>query len=175
MWKLGLRSRYSFFGNICFEISVFCLCSAPVSLIPVVHLDLRISPRFSTKFAMTLVLFSGAWGKMSHEKNQKQKTCSRSTTTVAALSKVAGRRHLRLLTSSVRYFWVQIKMWSQIWSVKTNCLSKETWESLWLISKERSVNRGFKTGFYSAWHNVVLLRIWTQDTWQEWEMSEMVG
>ncbi len=28
MWKLGLRPRYSFFGNICFEISVFCLCSA---------------------------------------------------------------------------------------------------------------------------------------------------
>jgi len=27
MWKLGLRPRYSFPGNICFEISVFCLCS----------------------------------------------------------------------------------------------------------------------------------------------------
>jgi hypothetical protein len=26
-WKLGLRPRYSFSGNICFEISVFCLCS----------------------------------------------------------------------------------------------------------------------------------------------------
>ncbi len=27
MWKLGLRPRYSFSGNNCFEISVFCLCS----------------------------------------------------------------------------------------------------------------------------------------------------
>jgi hypothetical protein len=27
MWKLGLRPRYSFSGNICFEISVFYLCS----------------------------------------------------------------------------------------------------------------------------------------------------
>jgi hypothetical protein len=27
MWKLGLRPRYSFSGNICLEISVFCLCS----------------------------------------------------------------------------------------------------------------------------------------------------
>ncbi len=27
MWKLGLRPQYSFSGNICFEISVFRLCS----------------------------------------------------------------------------------------------------------------------------------------------------
>ncbi len=28
MWKLGLRPRYSVFGNICFIFSAFCLCSA---------------------------------------------------------------------------------------------------------------------------------------------------
>jgi len=27
MWKLGLRLRYSFSGNICFQFSAFCLCS----------------------------------------------------------------------------------------------------------------------------------------------------
>ncbi len=29
MWKLGLRPRYSFSGNICFKFSAFCPCSAP--------------------------------------------------------------------------------------------------------------------------------------------------
>ncbi len=33
LWKLGLRPRYSFSGNICFEISVFCLCSADLLVI----------------------------------------------------------------------------------------------------------------------------------------------
>ncbi len=27
MWKLGLRPRYSFSGNICIKFSAFCLCS----------------------------------------------------------------------------------------------------------------------------------------------------
>jgi len=27
MWKLGLRPRYSFSGNICFKFWAFCLCS----------------------------------------------------------------------------------------------------------------------------------------------------
>ncbi len=27
MWKLGLRPRYSFSGNICLKFSAFCLCS----------------------------------------------------------------------------------------------------------------------------------------------------
>jgi hypothetical protein len=41
-----------------------------VSLTPVVHLDFR---EFSKKFEMILILFSGAWGKVIHEKNLKQK------------------------------------------------------------------------------------------------------
>ncbi len=36
-------------------------------------LDMRISPRIFKKIQMTLMLFSGAWGKMIHEKNLKQK------------------------------------------------------------------------------------------------------
>jgi hypothetical protein len=46
----------------------------PVSLIPVVQLDLQISPRiFKKKIEKILLLLSEAWGKMIHEKNQKQK------------------------------------------------------------------------------------------------------
>jgi hypothetical protein len=45
----------------------------PVSLIPVVRLDLRISLHIFKKFEMTLKLFSGAWGKMIHEKHLKEK------------------------------------------------------------------------------------------------------
>jgi hypothetical protein len=39
-----------------------------VSLIPVVHLHLRISPRIKKKIEITLMLFSGAWGKMIMKK-----------------------------------------------------------------------------------------------------------
>ncbi len=45
----------------------------PLSLIPVVHLDLQISLEIFEKFRMTLMLFSGGWGKMIHERNLKQK------------------------------------------------------------------------------------------------------
>jgi hypothetical protein len=43
------------------------------NLTPVVHLDLRISSRIFKKFEMILMLLSGAWGKVIHEKNLKQK------------------------------------------------------------------------------------------------------
>jgi hypothetical protein len=45
----------------------------PVSLTPVANLELRISPRILTKFETTLMVYSGAWGKLIHEKNQKSK------------------------------------------------------------------------------------------------------
>jgi hypothetical protein len=45
----------------------------PVSLTPVVHLDLQIFREFSKKFEMIQMLFSGAWGRVIHEKNLKQK------------------------------------------------------------------------------------------------------
>jgi hypothetical protein len=34
MWKLGLRPRYSFSGNICFKISAFFLCSVECVSLP---------------------------------------------------------------------------------------------------------------------------------------------
>jgi hypothetical protein len=48
----------------------------PVLLTPVVHLDLCIQyiSKCSKKFEMTLLFFPGAWGKVIHEKNLKQKT-----------------------------------------------------------------------------------------------------
>jgi hypothetical protein len=45
----------------------------PVSLTPVANLELRISPRIFEKIQMTLMVYSGAWGKLIHEKNQKSK------------------------------------------------------------------------------------------------------
>jgi hypothetical protein len=44
-----------------------------VSLTPVANLELRISPRISKKFETFLMEYSGAGGKLIHEKNQKQK------------------------------------------------------------------------------------------------------
>ncbi len=46
----------------------------PVSLIPVVHLDLRISPRIFEKIWNSPNGILWGWGKLIHEKNQKQKS-----------------------------------------------------------------------------------------------------
>ncbi len=46
----------------------------PVSTTPVVHLELRISPRiFEKKNEITLMVYLWALGKLIHEKNQKSK------------------------------------------------------------------------------------------------------
>jgi hypothetical protein len=34
LWKLGLRPRYFFSGNICYKFSAFCLCSAASYVLP---------------------------------------------------------------------------------------------------------------------------------------------
>ncbi len=47
----------------------------PVSLIPVVHLDLRISPRLFKKFKTVLMGYSGAGEKLIHEKTRSIKSC----------------------------------------------------------------------------------------------------
>jgi hypothetical protein len=47
----------------------------PLSLTPVVHLDLRISPRIFEKIQNdpNVITVSGAWGKVIHGNNLKQK------------------------------------------------------------------------------------------------------
>jgi hypothetical protein len=42
---------------------------------PVVHLDLRRSPRFFEKFDTALMVYSGTWGKLIHEKTRSRKSC----------------------------------------------------------------------------------------------------
>ncbi len=46
------------------------------TLTPVVHLDLRISPRIFEKFETVLMGYSGAWGKLIHEKAKNLVTLS---------------------------------------------------------------------------------------------------
>jgi hypothetical protein len=50
-----------------------CANLPPVSLIPWCSLICKYLCDFQKKIEITLVLFSGAWGKMIHEKNLKQK------------------------------------------------------------------------------------------------------
>jgi hypothetical protein len=47
----------------------------PMSLIPVVHLELPISPRIFYKIRkVNLMFFLGAWGKMIHEKTYSKQS-----------------------------------------------------------------------------------------------------
>ncbi len=41
MWKLELRPRYSFSGNICLKFSAFCLCCEVLASDRVVNIDVR--------------------------------------------------------------------------------------------------------------------------------------
>jgi hypothetical protein len=45
----------------------------PVSLTPVANLELRISQRIFEKIRNDPNVYSGAWGNLIHEKNQKSK------------------------------------------------------------------------------------------------------
>jgi hypothetical protein len=63
MWKLGLSSRYSFFGNICFEISIFCLCSAlqdPIYVFPEMKLRVALLPITTFVYLRAIYIFPGS-------------------------------------------------------------------------------------------------------------------
>ena len=57
MWKLGLRPRYSFSGNICFKISVFCLCSVQASVYPTPITKMIEIPRTAVTHCNTMVWY----------------------------------------------------------------------------------------------------------------------
>jgi len=59
-WKLGLTPRYSFSGNICFEISVFCLCSVDGQACPFLNL---LSPQKGASYPLLPFFWPGARGK----------------------------------------------------------------------------------------------------------------
>ncbi len=75
----------------------------PVSLIPVVHLDLQISPRMlSKKFEMVLMGYSVAGGKLIHEKTRSKK--SRDTVPLTATQ--VGDGLLTPTHHSVWPYWI---------------------------------------------------------------------
>jgi hypothetical protein len=74
MWKLvGLRPRYSFSGNICFKISVFCLCSVTARLnlihtrLQIIHVGKISSTRCLIKKISCLVLCPATYSLKKHD------------------------------------------------------------------------------------------------------------
>jgi hypothetical protein len=57
---------------------------------PVVALDLRISPQMLKRIEVNLTLFSGVWGKMIHEKNLQQNPVTGTSTYLYSISKEAN-------------------------------------------------------------------------------------
>ncbi len=78
MWKLGLRPRYSFSGNICFTFSAFCLCSVEYqSVCPFVEIgsptpfpEASVSTPLAKGRGVTFVCFRG-WGDPTRTTGQK--------------------------------------------------------------------------------------------------------
>ncbi len=60
MWKLGLRPRFSFSGNICFEISVFFFLSLQCR--QSFSMKEKLKER-AEKVAFIAVLAEGGWGE----------------------------------------------------------------------------------------------------------------
>jgi hypothetical protein len=64
------------------------------SLTPVVHLELRISPRISKKFEMVLMGYSGAWGKLIHEKTRSRNDSVPLRCTTVVVDNGANKKNL---------------------------------------------------------------------------------
>ncbi len=69
MWKLGLRPRYSFSGNICFKFSAFCLCSVPCNQ------QRNLSWRSKT-IIFIVIFLGGGWGGGSRIVSNNEKICA---------------------------------------------------------------------------------------------------
>jgi hypothetical protein len=89
-----------------FQFEDFCHLP-PVSATPVVHHELRISPRIFKKFETALLVYSGAWGKLIHEKNQKSKIswhCPFKDIPVLLSNNPARQHYLKKFQNSTRPF-----------------------------------------------------------------------
>jgi hypothetical protein len=74
-----------------FLLKIFSICHKTT---PVVHIELRISPRMFKKIKTVLMKFSWAWGKPIHEKNLK--------------SKISWHSPIKETLSSKPFFYVSI-------------------------------------------------------------------